>query len=387
MTLTVSLILVTMTRQFINGGQAIAQGAISAGCNFFAGYPITPATPILHHMFRELPKIGGVAIQGEDEIASIGMCIGAAMAGAKSMTATSGPGMSLYSENVGLAIMGEVPLVIIDVMRLGPATGGATTVGQGDIQFARWGTPGGYPIIALCPTNPSECYSFTIRAFKLAIRFRCPVFLLTDREVVATMSTIEGESHDETVTEMQDETSTEPEPYMPYSIHELSDVPYLSPYGGKNIVRFTGSTHDENGFLTKNPDKVGRLNEHLAAKINKHIEEIESVSADIQKEARTLLVSYGITARSSLEATHLLREKGKKVSNLTIHSLWPVPVNSISKALTGIERMVVAELNLGQYKMEIERVANRIDNRIEVTGISRIDGELISPRQIMEAVT
>jgi len=186
-----------MSRQFINGGQAIAQGAISAGCNFFAGYPITPATPILHHMFRELPKVGGVAIQGEDEIASIGMCIGAAMTGAKCMTATSGPGMSLYSENIGLAIMGEVPLVVIDVMRLGPATGGATTVGQGDVQFARWGTPGGYPIIALSPTNPSDCYSLTIRAFKLARRFRCPVFLLTDREVVATMSTSESEGNSE----------------------------------------------------------------------------------------------------------------------------------------------------------------------------------------------
>ena len=173
-------------REFVDGSQAIAKGAIVAGCNFFAGYPITPATPILYHMFRELPKQGGVVIQGEDEIASIGMCIGAAMAGAKCMTATSGPGLSLYSENIGLAIMGEVPLVIVDVMRLGPATGGATTVGQGDVEFVRWGTSGGYPIIALSPTNPIECYSLTIRAFQLAERFRCPTFLLTDREVVAT---------------------------------------------------------------------------------------------------------------------------------------------------------------------------------------------------------
>lgn len=373
-------------RQFINGGQAIAQGAISAGCNFFAGYPITPATPILHHMFRELPKIGGIAIQGEDEIASIGMCIGAAMAGAKCMTATSGPGMSLYSENIGLAVMGEVPLVVVDVMRLGPATGGATTVGQGDIQFARWGTAGGYPIIALCPTSPSECYSLTIRSFKLARRFRCPVFLLTDREVVATMSTIEGESQSETESGAEDEAPGEPEPYAPYSIHELSDVPNLSPYGGKNIVRFTGSTHDEYGFLTKNPEKVGRLNEHLSAKIEKHSQEIESVSTDIQKGARTLLVSYGITARSSLEATRILREKGSRVSNLIIHSLWPVPVNSITKSLNGIERIVVPELNLGQFKTETEHVVWRIDNGIEVIGINRIDGEMISPQQIVEAV-
>jgi len=376
-----------MIRQFINGGQAIAQGAISAGCNFFAGYPITPATPILHHMFRELPKIGGVAIQGEDEIASIGMCIGAAMTGATCMTATSGPGMSLYSENVGLAIMGEVPLVIIDVMRLGPATGGATTVGQGDIQFARWGTAGGYPIIALCPTNPSECYSLTIRAFKLAKRHRCPVFLLTDREVVATMSTIESDGDNEAKSDTGAEGLREPDPFVPYLIHELSDVPFLSPYGGKNIVRFTGSTHDESGFLTKTPEKVGRLNAHLAAKIDKHSQEFEIVTSDIQEGARTLLVSYGISTRSSLEATRLLRQKGMKISNLIIHSLWPVPTNSITKTLAGIKRIVVPELNLGQYKIEVERVAQRIDNGIGIIGINRIDGELITPQQIMEAVT
>ena len=375
-----------MTRQFINGGQAIAQGAISAGCNFFAGYPITPATPILHHMLRELPKIGGVAIQGEDEIASIGMCIGAAMAGAKCMTATSGPGMSLYSENVGLAIMGEVPLVIIDVMRLGPATGGATTVGQGDIQFARWGTPGGYPIIALCPTNPSDCYSLTIRAFRLATRFRCPVFLLTDREVVATMSTIETDDHSDIQRGTEPTEVKEPELFVPDSIHEPSDVPFLSTYGGKSIVRFTGSTHDEMGFLTKIPEKVGKLNAHLAAKIDKYNEEIESATADIQEGARTLLVSYGISARSSLEATRLIRERGRKVSNLTVHSLWPVPTNSITKALRGIERIIVAELNLGQYRVEIERAVQRVNNGIEIVGVNRVDGELISPEQIMEAV-
>jgi 2-oxoglutarate ferredoxin oxidoreductase subunit alpha len=374
-------------RQFTDGAYAIAQGAIAAGCNFFAGYPITPATPILHQMFRDLPKVGGVAIQGEDEIASIGMCIGAAVAGAKCMTATSGPGMSLYSENIGLAIMGEVPLVIVDVMRLGPATGGATTVGQGDIQFVRWGTSGGYPVIALCPTNPSECYSFTIRAFRLARRFRCPVFLLTDREVVATKSTGEIKGDQATDGIAKDETLTEPnEPYVPYFVHELSDVPYLSPFGGKNIVRFTGSTHDERGYLTKDPTKVDRLNEHLAAKIANHIEEIEMVSADIEPGARTLLVSYGITARSNHEAARLLREKGKRISSLTIHSLWPVPENSIANALTGVERIVVSELNLGQYKIEIERVAHRVNNRIEVTGINRVDGELINPLQIMEAV-
>ena len=152
-------------REFIDGNAAVVRGALAANCTFFAGYPITPASGILMTMMRELPARGGIAIQGEDEIASIGMCIGAAMAGARAMTASSGPGISLYSENIGLAMMAEVPLVIVDVQRLGPATGGATTVGQGDVQFVRWGTSGGYPIIALAPSTVAECYSLTIRAF------------------------------------------------------------------------------------------------------------------------------------------------------------------------------------------------------------------------------
>ena len=172
-------------KEFIDGAEAITRGALAAGCNFFAGYPITPATPILLRMLHELPKVNGVGIQGEDEIASIGMCIGAAMTGMKAMTATSGPGISLYSENIGMAIMGEVPLVIVDVMRLGPATGGATTVSQGDVQFLRWDTSGGFPVIALCPSNLTECFTLTMHAFNLAERFRASVFIATDKEMMS----------------------------------------------------------------------------------------------------------------------------------------------------------------------------------------------------------
>ncbi|NJL29098.1 MAG: pyruvate flavodoxin/ferredoxin oxidoreductase, partial [Thermoanaerobaculia bacterium] len=181
-------------RELLDGATALARGALEGGCNFFAGYPITPASPILMAMMRELPKVGGVAIQGEDEIASIGFCIGAAMAGARAMTATSGPGISLYSENVGLALMGEVPLVIVDVQRLGPATGGATTVAQGDVQFVRWGTSGGYPLIVLAPSTIAEHYHLVREAFALAERFRCPVFVLTDKELALTQGTIDAET-------------------------------------------------------------------------------------------------------------------------------------------------------------------------------------------------
>jgi len=379
-------------REFIDGAEAIARGALAAGCNFFAGYPITPATPILHHMIRELPKVRGVAVQAEDEIASLGMCIGAAMTGAKCMTATSGPGMSLYSENIGLAIMGEIPLVIVDVMRLGPATGGATTVGQGDVQFIRWGTAGGYPIIALSPTNPPECYHLTIRSFQLAERFRCPVFLLTDREVVATMSTVDMARYEKgfgaelagSGLKMAGDNR-----FVPYQISSLDDVPAFSPLGGPHLVRFTGSTHDERGFLTKDPPNVARLNEHLAAKIEAHRDEIGLVASDLEPEATTLVVSYGITARSAVEAVRIARRKGKKVSNLIPFSIWPVPETAITQALTGIERVVVAELNLGQYRRELERLVScgtGFTKSPDVVGVHRVDGELISPQQILEVL-
>src|SRR5512142_1537268 len=209
-------------REFIDGAEAIARGALAAGCDFFAGYPITPATPILLRMLRELPKTGGVGIQAEDEIASIGMCIGAAMSGSKAMTATSGPGMSLYSENIGLAIMGEVPLVIVDVMRLGPATGGATTVSQGDVQFLRWGTSGGIPIIALCPTNAAECYKLTQLAFNWAGRFRCPVIIATDKETANAQQTVDT-SVFETLPRVERAMAPMDTPFVPYQVRQLAD--------------------------------------------------------------------------------------------------------------------------------------------------------------------
>jgi 2-oxoglutarate ferredoxin oxidoreductase subunit alpha len=371
-----------MKREYVDGATAIARGAIAAGCTFFAGYPITPATPILLHMTRELPKVGGVAIQAEDEIASLGFCIGAAMAGAKVLTATSGPGISLYSENIGLAIMGEVPMVIVDVMRMGPATGGATTGAQGDVQFVRWGTSGGYPIIALCPTSVPQCYSFTIRAFNLAERFRCPVFLVTDKETVLTMQTVDLEEY-EAVPVVERVTAPQDAEFIPYAFEQSPDIPPMSPIGGPHIVRFTASTHDERGYLTKDPAKVGRLNEHLAAKIEAHWDEIELVKADLQEAARTLIVSYGVTARSMVEAVEAARAQGRRVSALTIYSLWPVPERAIAEALVGIERVIVAELNLGQYRREIERL---VGPGVEVVGVHRVDGELIAPGEILEKV-
>lgn len=384
--------MIQQMREFTDGSTAMVRGALDAGCTFFAGYPITPASPILMMMMRELPKVGGVAIQGEDEIASIGMCIGAAMSGARAMTATSGPGISLYSENIGLAVMGEVPLVIVDVQRMGPATGGATTTAQGDIQFARWGTAGGYPIIALAPSSVAECYVLTMKAFALAERFRSPVFILTDKELNMTSTTVDIGAYrqvsDDTGGGIDAErpgagpSGAGREAFTPYRYDPPDGVPPMARYGDDEILRFTGSTHDEGAFITKDPQTVNRLNRHLAEKIEAHRDEIELVDADLESGARTLLVSFGITAGAMREATQAARRTGRKVSALTVHSLWPVPETALRNAMKNVERVVVAELNLGQYRREIERIG---DGR-EVVGLNRVDGELIAPDQFLEAI-
>lgn len=371
-------------REYTDGATAIVRGALAAGCNFFAGYPISPATSILIQMVRELPQHGGIAVQAEDEIASISMCIGAVMAGARAMTATSGPGISLYSENIGLAIMGEVPLVIVDVQRAGPATGGATTVAQGDVQFVRWGTSGGYPLIALAPSSVPECYTLTMKAFDLAERFRCPVFLMTDKELNLTTMTVDtAEFVPVPVRERQ--RAREGREFRPYRFHPPDQVPPLVPFGGEHVVRFTGSSHNEHGLLAKDPTQVGALNRHLADKIEAHRDELELVKADLQPGAKTLVVSYGITARAMQEAVQDARNarNGKSVvSALTLQSLWPVPAKAIGAALDGIERVIVAELNLGDYRREIERIAGHR----RVIGLHRVDGELITPEQIVSAI-
>jgi len=368
----------TARREYVDGATAIVRGAIDAGCTFFAGYPITPASGILMAMMRELPKVGGVAMQGEDEIASIGMCLGAAMAGAKAMTATSGPGISLYSENIGLAIMGEVPLVIVDVQRLGPATGGATTVAQGDIQFVRWGTAGGYPMIVLAPSSVPESYGLTAKAFELAERFRCPVFLLTDKEIAMTLSAVDVDEYPEVgVVDRVEKDSG-----LPYAWEPSDAVEPMRRYGEGNPFRLTGSTHDEGAYITKNAEKVGALNQHLIDKIEEHRDEIEMVDADPDPGADTLVIAYGVTAGAARAAIAQLRSEGIPTAGLVVQSIWPIPEKALAAALAGIDRVIVPELNMGLYRREIERLAGER----EILGVNRVDGTLITVEEIVVAV-
>jgi len=371
-------------KQFINGNEAIARGAISAGCNFFAGYPITPATSILLDMTRELPKIGGVAIQGEDEIASIGFCIGAALAGSRVMTATSGPGISLYSESIGAAIMLEVPMVIVNVQRMGPATGGPTLGAYGDVQFVQWGNSGGFPIIALVPTNVAECFTLTMRAFDLAERFRVPVFLLTDKEIGLTKSAVSNNALKVYPVREREglKDNHEENPNLPYDMKTLSDVPNIPVFGGPQLVRMTTSSHTKKGYLTKDSESIRTHNEHLIAKIQDHVDEINLVQYNLQLGATTLIISYGITARAAQAAVQTIRDQGNLISHLIIYSIWPVPEAEIRLALANIRNIILPELNLGLYRREVERLAG---DRQKIHRINKLDGGMISPKEIIKA--
>jgi 2-oxoglutarate ferredoxin oxidoreductase subunit alpha len=368
-----------MSLEFLDGNEAVVRGAVRAGCNFFAGYPITPASTILQDMIETLPAVGGVAIQAEDEIASIGMCIGASMAGRKALTATSGPGISLYSENIGLAIMGEVPLVIVDVQRQGPATGSATMGAEGDIQFMRWVTSGGLPVICLSPASVAEAYELTYRAFNLAEKYRTPVFIASSKELGMTRESVdlEGVMLPPIVERTRASGNDE---FLPHFFERPGEVPAFSDFGGRVITRFTTSTHDRGGYLTTNPSVIQEMIDHYAAKIREAEDDIALVTEDLEDGSPTLIVSYGITSRSVKVAVKEARARGFRVSSLVPKTLWPVPEKALRRAMEGVRRIVVPEMNMGQYVIEIQRLA---PENAEVVSVGKMNTTLLSPTEIL----
>ena len=367
-----------MGREFLEGNEAIARGAMKAGCDFFAGYPITPASSILHSMLELVPAIGGTAIQAEDEIASMGFCIGAAMAGRKAMTATSGPGISLYSENIGLAQIGETPLVIVNVQRQGPATGSATKGAEGDIQFTRWVTSGGLPVIALSPATVGEAYELTYRAFNFAEQYRSPVFVLTSKEIGVMRESVDLDAI-ELPPLVERQRAADDEEYLPHRFDRPADVPEISDFGGAHIARYTTSTHDQAALLTAKPAIIQEMIDHYVAKIDAAVDDLTLVKSDFQENAGTLIISYGITSRSAAVAVREARAHGIRVSSLVLQTLWPVPQRAIVAALDGIRRVIVPEMNMGQYRLEIERLA---PTGVAVIGVNKMNTTLISPAEI-----
>lgn len=362
-------------REFLTGNEALVRGALRAGCNFFAGYPITPASSVLSDMIAVFSNGLGSAVQTEDEIAAIGQCIGASIAGAKALTATSGPGLSLYSENIGLAQMGEVPLVIVDCQRMGPATGGATASGEGDVVFARHVTSGGYPLPVLAATDAASAYRLCYEAFNIAERLRTPVILLLSKDIALTKQTVDLDS---VVLSPREERIVAPADgvFRPYALSESSAIPLFAPVGGSQRVRFTGSIHDENGLLTGDRRKINAKLTHLRDKVLRHQDTLELVNGDLDAKATTLVVSYGVPDGAARQAVLSVRANGIPVSHLTIFSLWPVPERALrAAAAPPIERVFIPELNVGLYADELRRVIR--GPRVE--SLTRFDGGLISP--------
>jgi 2-oxoglutarate ferredoxin oxidoreductase subunit alpha len=366
---------------FMEGNEAIARGALAAGCRFFAGYPITPATTIFNTMLQLLPPSGGICLQGEDEIASMGFCLGASMGGLKVMTATSGPGLSLYSEQISFAVGSEIPIVIINVQRLGPSTGSATRGADGDIQFMRWGNSGGLPVIVLAPVDLSDCYLLTAHAFNLAETYRCPVFIAANKEISMTRESVDLQSLALPVPCHRAAPVTT-EGFMPFAADPGTGVPGFLPMGGEVLVRQTSSTHGAEGYITVDPGQIGRNQARLVDKLESAVQRFTFYEADWQTGAETLLVAYGVTARAAVAAVARLRSQGRPVSLLVLKTLWPVPEALISRALADHRRVVVVEMNMGQYVREIRRLAGAK----AVVFLGQMNGELIRPEQIMEVI-
>jgi len=366
----------------LQGNEALAEGALAAGCRFFAGYPITPASEIAEHMALKLPALGGSFIQMEDEIASMGAVIGASLAGMKAMTATSGPGFSLVQENLGYACMAETPCVVVNVMRGGPSTGLPTLASQGDVMQARWGTHGDHPIIVLAVSSVRDCFEITVFAFNLAEKYRVPVIILSDEIVAHTRETFVPPSPDEIEVFDRVTPTVPPEWYLPYE-DTGTGVPPMAAFGDGYRHHVTGLTHDERGFPTQRSDEINVLMRRLFRKITQGFHEIQRVETFMMEDAEIAVIAYGSVARSSRRAVIEAREHGVKAGLLQLVTLFPFPRRYVEKLLQQCRAVLVPEMNMGQISREVKRV-HLNSSRVET--LNRVDGRLITPREISDCL-
>jgi len=373
---------------FLQGNEACALGAIKAGCRFFAGYPITPSTEIAEVMARELPKVGGVFVQMEDEIASAAAVVGASLAGVKSMTATSGPGFSLMQEVIGYAIMTETPCVFANVMRLGPSTGLPTKPAQGDIMQTRWGTHGDHAIIALYPSSVAEVYRYIITAFNLAEEYRTPVVFLMDAMLGHMRESFYPPKDEELfiIERLKDTSFGEEDLFVSFSESEYAEpTPFPMAEMGKTRFHVSGLVHDESGFPLTSPDVAEKLIRRLTNKIRLHADEIAFYEEYETEDAEILVVAYGIVARSAMKAVKIARRDRIKVGLFKPITIWPAPVSRFRKLAEKVNTIVIAEMNLGQYAKEL---ISSIDRRSKVIRtINKVNGELIKPEEILDVIT
>ena len=367
----------------MNGDEACCEGALAVGCRFFAGYPITPATEIAESMSRRLPQLGGIYIQMEDEIASMAAILGASWGGVKSMTSTSGPGFSLMMENIGLGICTETPCVVCNVQRAGPSTGLPTAVGQGDMMQARWGSHGHYEIIALSPASPQEMFDMTIRAFNLSEYYRLPVIILAD-EVVGHMNErviIPREDEIEIINRRKPSVSRED--YLPYEA-DADGIAPMANCGDGYRIHVTGLTHDEHGYPAMNAKAQEQMVTRLVDKIRNNRDKIISTKNFYLDDAEVVVVSYGISARSSMKAVRDARKEGIKAGLIKLETIWPFPEELIRNIATQAKAMIMAEINGGQMVLEMERCAG---GACPVSLVGNYGGTILHPNLILGAIS
>jgi 2-oxoglutarate ferredoxin oxidoreductase subunit alpha len=365
--------------RFIQGNEACVEGALYAGIDFFAGYPITPSTEIAEHLSRRLPENGGKFIQMEDEIASMCAIIGASLTGKKVMTATSGPGFSLKQEAIGYACMTEIPCVIANVQRGGPSTGNPTHVSQGDINQARWGTHGDHSIIALTASNHQDVFAMTVDAFNMAETYRTPVVLLFDEAIghMREKLVIPEKGELEIVDRLRTSLGKGVD-YHPYLPREDGRLP-MSDFGGEHRYNVTGLFHDMWGFPSNNPKIVNELLRHLVDKIDNNVDTITRYKEHYMEGAEYVLVSYGSSARSAIHLAKSRRAKGEKIGVLELQSIWPFPTELVREKCCDAKVVLVVEMNLGQVMAQVKAAVKK-PNRVFLA--NRIDGQLITPSDI-----
>jgi 2-oxoglutarate/2-oxoacid ferredoxin oxidoreductase subunit alpha len=367
-------------RKVLQGNIIIAKAALAAGCDFFAGYPITPSSEVAQYMSREMPKMDRTFIQMEDEIASLGACIGASLAGRKTMTATSGPGFSLMQEHIGMAVMAEVPVVIVNVMRGGPSTGMPTKPAQADMMQARWGTHGDHPIIALYPAFSEEIFSETVRAFNLAEKYWNPVILLLD-EVL-------GKAHMDV--EIPDPGSYDvywekPNQVVDLNIYDrkIGENPPRVDFFHGYPIHIDGLEHDAHGWPSFDAKTVDKMQKLRMQKIYQNLDEIIKYKEYFMDDAEVLVFSFGISARSALAGVKLAREQGIKAGLFQALTVWPFPSAALRERFKRTKKVLTVEMNMGQMKYEVERIA---PCDVEKQTLLRANGMPFSPDEVLNAI-
>ncbi|MFW9981332.1 MAG: 2-oxoacid:acceptor oxidoreductase subunit alpha [Candidatus Thorarchaeota archaeon] len=363
---------------FTMGDIACAEGALSAGCRYFGGYPITPATEIAEWMALRMPEVGGAYVQYEDEIASITSVIGASWTGVKSMTATSGPGVSLMLEAIGLAVMTETPLVLVNIMRGGPSTGQPTRGQQGDVMQAKWGSHGDYQIIALTPASVQEMFDQTVQAFNLSERYRTPVFVLADETVGHMRERLVIPDEKDLKLEYRKTPTVPPEEYLPFKADE-DLVPPMALFGSKYQFYATGLTHDERGYPSDKENVQIELITRLNDKIRKNADNIVDMERFMLDDAKIAVVSYGTPSRSAKKAIKAAREEGIKAGMLRLKTVWPFPEKQVAQLASEVEHIIVAEQNLGQvyYMVKAEAAPTPVHLMVKPAGMPQLPHEIL----------